>query len=74
MVVERFKPNCFDKVYERYHAKGRMLPKGLFYLNSWVNKEQNLCFQLMEAADPELFNTWIDKWKDITDFEVIPID
>ena len=47
---------------------------GLFYLNSWVNEEQNICFQLMETNDEKLFQTWIDNWSDLTDFEVITID
>ncbi len=74
MVIERFKPGCYEKVYKRFDEKGRMLPEGLFYLNSWVNKEQNLCFQLMESNDENLFRIWIDKWRDLTDFEIIPID
>ncbi|MCG8374205.1 MAG: DUF3303 domain-containing protein [Balneolales bacterium] len=74
MVIERFKPECYEKVYKRFDEKGRMLPEGLFYLNSWVNKEQNLCFQLMESNDEDLFRIWIDKWRDLTDFEIVPID
>lgn len=74
MVIEKFKPGCFDKVYERFNEKGRMLPAGLNYLNSWVNKEQNLCFQLMETNNEALFHTWIENWKDLTDFEIYPID
>jgi hypothetical protein len=74
MVIERFKPECYEKVYERFDKKGRMLPEGLFYLNSWVNKELNLCFQLMESSNDGLFQIWIDKWIDLTDFEIISID
>ena len=74
MVVERFKPKCFEKVYQRFDEKGRMLPEGLYYLNSWVNKEQNICFQLMESQDENLFKSWIENWSDLTEFEVIPID
>ena len=73
MVVERFKPECFEKVYQRFDEKGRMLPEGLYYLNSWVNKEQNICFQLMESQDENLFKSWIENWSDLTEFEVIPI-
>lgn len=74
MVVERFKPNCFEKVYDRFNANGRMLPEGLYYLHSWVNEERNICFQLMETNDQTLFNVWIEKWQDLTDFEIFPID
>jgi len=74
MVVEKFKPGCYDKIYARFDAKGRMLPEGLYYLHSWVNKENNICFQLMETNDEKLFNTWIENWKDLTDFEIFSID
>ena len=55
MVIERFKEGCFDAAYERFHARGRLLPDGLHYLNSWVSKETSICFQLMETDDPALF-------------------
>ncbi|WP_367158760.1 DUF3303 family protein [Lutibacter sp.] len=29
---------------------------------------------LMETNDERLFKTWIEHWKDYTDFEVFPID
>ncbi|MDW7691267.1 DUF3303 family protein [Flammeovirgaceae bacterium SG7u.111] len=74
MVVERFKPNCLEKNNERWNEKGRMLPEGLYYLNSWMNKDRSICFQLMETNDSTLFDIWVDRWKDYTDFEVYPID
>jgi len=74
MVVERYKTGCFDKIYERHDACGRMLPDGLYYLNSWVNKERNICFQLMESDDVALFNQWFTKWNDLVDFDLYPID
>lgn len=74
MVVEKFKSNCLKKNNELWNKKGRMLPEGLYYLNSWVNKAQNICFQLIETNKPELFNEWTNKWKQYTDFEIFPID
>jgi Domain of unknown function (DUF3303) len=74
LVVEHFKSGCFDKVYERFNEKGRMLPPGLNYLNSWVNKEINVCYQLMETNDAQLFKEWTKNWDDLTEFEIIPID
>jgi len=74
MVVERFKPGCFDAVYERFNKKGRMLPPGLYYLNSWVNRERSLCYQLMEATDDRLFTEWTSHWRDLADFNITPID
>ena len=74
MVIERFKPGSWDAVYERLNTKGRGLPTGLNYLNSWVNKEQNICYQLMETNDAATFDAWIPYWSDLVDFEIVPID
>lgn len=74
MVVEKFKPGYFDAIYLRFNSKGRMLLDGLFYLHSWINKEKNICFQLMETNNADLFNIWIEQWKDLTDFEIFLID
>ena len=38
MVIEHFAPGAKAKIYERFHRKGRMLPEGLYYLNSWLEK------------------------------------
>ena len=74
MVVEHYKEGCYDAIYKRFNNQGRMLPAGLYYLHSWVNKENNICFQLMETNDIKLFDTWIENWRDLTDFEIFPID
>ena len=74
MVIERFKPGCWDKVYDRLQNRGRGLPAGLAYLNSWTNREQNICYQLMETSRPELFDEWIPYWSDLVEFEVVPLD
>lgn len=74
MVVENYKKDCFDKIYERYNSKGRLFPEGLHFLNSWVNKDKNICFQLMESNDPTLFSIWFKEWEDLVNFELYPID
>ena len=73
MVFETFKPGMTDKVYERFKKKGRMLPDGLSYLDSWLSEDRTKCFQLMEADIYELFQEWIAKWNDLTDFEIVPV-
>ena len=73
MVIESFLPGCKDKVYERFHQKGRMLPEGLAYINSWLEKDGNRCFQLMETDDPSLFHAWLDEWKDLVAMEVVEL-
>jgi hypothetical protein len=74
IMVERYKEGCFDAIYERYNSQGRMFPDGLHYLNSWVSKDKNICFQLMESNNIELFYTWFQNWEDLIDFELFPID
>jgi hypothetical protein len=73
MVIENFLPGCKGKIYERYHQKGRMLPEGLRYVDSWLEKEGDRCFQLMATSDPALFERWIENWKDLCDFEIVEI-
>jgi hypothetical protein len=73
MVIEHFAPGAKEKIYERFHRKGRMLPEGLHYLNSWLEKGGDRCFQLMETNDPRLFDVWFENWKDCGSIEVIEI-
>ncbi len=40
-----------------------MLPDGVVYH----------AFQVMEAADREALEPWIAAWKDLVDFEVVPV-
>jgi hypothetical protein len=58
MVIERFVRGA-RPVYERAAEKGRMLPEGLVYLDSWIDESLARCFQLMETDDPALFEEWI---------------
>ena len=74
MVIERFKEGCWDAVYQRFEASGRLLPEGLNYLNSWTNRDRNICYQLMETRQPDLFDVWVSRWNDLVDFEIIPLD
>ena len=48
-----------------------MLPEGLNYVNSWLEKNGDRCFQLMETDDPTLFETWFKNWNDLVSFEVV---
>lgn len=73
MVIERFHRNALNKVYKRFHEQGWMLPEGLYYLDSWLEKSGERCFQLMETDDPSLFDDWLDHWNDLTGFEVVEI-
>jgi len=73
MVIEHFAPGAKAKVYERVREKGRMLPDGLIYIDSWLEKDGDRCFQLMETEDASLFDRWVDCWKDLVEFEIVEI-
>jgi hypothetical protein len=72
MVVEHYLRGP-QPVYERAAQRGRMLPPGLRYLDSWVDERLDRCFQLMEAEDPAVFEAWIAEWSDLAEFEVVPV-
>ncbi len=73
MVIERFKNSNSKEVYRRFQEKGRMMPEGLRYIDSWIEAGFGRCFQLMECDDPRLFQKWILHWQDLVEFEVIPV-
>ena len=73
MVVETFTQGP-GPVYARAAERGRMLPDGLAFLDSWIDERRlDRCFQLMETDDPALFDEWIGAWSDLADFEVVPV-
>jgi Protein of unknown function (DUF3303) len=73
MVVETYTQGP-EAVYARTAERGRMLPAGLAYVESWV-EERGLsrCFQLMETENPNLFDEWLASWRDLVDFEIVPV-
>ena len=73
MVIERFRPGRAPEIYQRARERGRMLPPGLDYLDSWVDLELSRCFQLMRTAEPALIEAWIGAWSDLVEFEVVPV-
>ncbi|PYI56718.1 MAG: hypothetical protein DMC62_02300 [Verrucomicrobia bacterium] len=73
MVVERFKQGAAPEIYRRFHEKGRMMPGGLDYVSSWIDLNFKICWQLMQTEDFALFDRWIDNWRDLMDFEIVPV-
>ncbi|HXX40723.1 MAG TPA: DUF3303 family protein [Chthoniobacterales bacterium] len=71
MVIERFKDA--PAIYQRFREKGRMMPDGLGYLSSWVAHDLKTCWQVMETEEFVLLERWIDNWKDLMDFEIVPV-
>ena len=73
MVIERFKEGAVPKIYARFRERGRMVPAGLEYVSSWIDSDYTICFQLMRCDEHALFDPWIDEWKDLMNFEIIPV-
>jgi hypothetical protein len=73
MVVERFRNGDAIPVYRRFRDQGRLAPEGLTYVASWVSSDLTTCFQIMEAEDRALLDTWISRWADLVEFEVVPV-
>jgi len=73
MVIERFKEGAAPGIYRRFREKGRMMPEGLEYVSSWVDRDFKICYQLMRTEDFILFDKWIDSWRDLMKFEIIPV-
>jgi hypothetical protein len=72
MVIETFMQGA-RPVYERAAEKGRMLPTGVLYLDSWIDESLQRCFQLMETDDPDALEEWIGEWSDLVRFEIVPL-
>ena len=72
MIIEDFRGDPAP-VYRRFHDRGRLAPEGLRYVGSWVTRDLQRCYQVMECDDPKLLQQWIDRWKDLVDFEVTPV-
>ena len=73
MVIEHFAEGRAADIYRRARERGRQLPAGLDYINSWVDVEYRRCFQLMRTDDAKRFEQWIVHWQDLVRFEVVPV-
>jgi len=73
MVIERVLPDNVERVGERFARNGRMLPPGVSYLASWVERDGGRCFQVMEAPGPAEIQEWTRNWRDLVEFEVVPV-
>jgi hypothetical protein len=73
MVVEKFTQGP-EPIYARLAERGRMMPDGLTYIDSWIDEtDRSRCFQLMETDDLALFDEWTSNWDDLMEFEIVPV-
>ncbi|MDP9202544.1 MAG: DUF3303 domain-containing protein [Gemmatimonadota bacterium] len=73
MVIEKFRDGDPKPVYRRFREKGRMVPKGVRYVTSWVTTDFERCFQVMDCDDRAFLDEWMSNWNDVAEFEVIPV-
>ena len=73
MVIETFRGGDAVPVYRRFRDHGRLAPEGLRYVASWVTEDLRRCYQVMECDDPALLERWTAAWRDLVDFEVLPV-
>jgi Domain of unknown function (DUF3303) len=73
MVIEHFKEGAAPEIYRRFRERGRIMPDGLEYVSSWINLDFKICYQLMRTEDFALFDKWIDNWRDLMQFEIVPV-
>ena len=71
MIIETFPPGSLDAIYDRLHNKGRMLPDGLDFVESWLDESGGRVFQIMATDDYQTFDQWTRHWDDLVDFEII---
>jgi uncharacterized protein DUF3303 len=73
MVIEKFRDQNVKAVYRHFREKGRMMPEGLTFVNSWVTADVGRCFQLMECDDVTLLQRWVAEWSHLVEFEIVPV-
>ena len=73
LVIEHFRNDDPCPVYARFREQGRLAPEGLHDLDSWVTTDLATCYQVMACEDRALLQAWVDRWKDLVDFEVHPV-
>lgn len=72
MVIETFGRDS-KAIYRRFREKGRQMPDGLEFVDSWVSADLSRCFQLMRCANVVLLQRWVAEWCDLAGFEIIPV-
>jgi hypothetical protein len=73
MVIEDFKKGKIAQLELRFKKRGRMLPDGVVYHASWIDAGNLRCYQVMESPSRELMKTWMSRWDDLVNFEIIPV-
>ena len=73
IIIEKFHPGKVKELYQRFAEKGRLMPEGVNYINSWIDEHVKTCYQVMNSDSLEKLHAWINNWEDLADFEIIPV-
>lgn len=73
MVIEKYRDRDPIPVYRRFQQRGRLMPVGMEYRGSWITEDLGGCYQLVECVHRSLLDEWIANWKDIVDFDIVPV-
>jgi hypothetical protein len=74
MVIEQFEGGDMMPIYKRMDERGRQLPEGLTYVDSWIEANFSRCFQVMECDDARLLQEWVLGWRGTgATFEIVPV-
>lgn len=73
MIIERFKGRDPAPIYARLREQGRVMPAGLRFVGSWIEANFDRCFQVMECDDAALLQRWVLQWRDLVEFEIVPV-
>lgn len=53
MIIERFRAGKLKLIYERFSEKGRLMPDGVKYVDSWITTDMSNCYQVIESSSEE---------------------
>lgn len=73
MIIEHFHPGKAKEIYQRLEKSGRTLPEGVTYINSWIDEDLTICYQVMESDSDEKIQAWVNVHNDLVDFEVVKV-
>lgn len=73
LIIEHFRGGDPVPVYRRFRERGRLAPEGLSYVSSWITEDLTTCYQVMECAERRLLDEWMAQWRDLIDFEIVPV-
>ena len=73
MIIEHFRDGKIKEIYDRFEKRGRLIPKGVKFVDSWIDEKVENCYQLMQSDSEEGLQKWISEWEDLTEFEVVRV-